>query len=241
MKKKSYFIFLVLLLLGLLVPVIYANKDYQPDPRQQNAMTKNNKDSFVSSTPSLQVQGRQDSFNAVRPSGNPDVKASQSRQEPGAEDTGTGKKIPTKQISTREEVSLNKKEINSGVKINKEEIKVSAAVVGKDGELLFAPTEVRITGENTWGFTALGALDATNLPYATSARWPDFVEAIAGQQNSGQSGWVYKVNSEIPMISAGKRAVREGDRIIWWYSSSIDSPSPVWENLAAFPKKSNKL
>ena len=239
MKKKLYFIPLVLLLLGLLVPVIYTNKDYQPDPRHQNAITKNNPDSSVSLKLPAQVQS-QDSSGTVRLSGNPVVKASQSGQGRGAGGTGTGK-APAKHVSTVEEVSINKEKINSEVKIDKEEIKVGVAVVGKDGKPLFGPDEVRVTGENAWGLTALGALDATNLSYNTSVKWPDFVEAIAGQRNSGQSGWVYKVNSEVPVVSAAKRSVREGDRIIWWYSSSIGSPSPVWEILTASPEKGSKL
>lgn len=49
---------------------------------------------------------------------------------------------------------------------------VRVAVVGKDKELLYGPKEVKITDRNPWGFTALGALEATGLPYVLSTRFP---------------------------------------------------------------------
>lgn len=108
---------------------------------------------------------------------------------------------------------------------------VAVAVVGKDGELLFGPGEVRIAPENPWGVTALGALEATGLPYALSARFPDLVEAIAGQPNRGASGWMYQVNGEAPMVAAGKAPLRPGDRVIWWYSRDLGQPPPTWEDV----------
>jgi hypothetical protein len=109
---------------------------------------------------------------------------------------------------------------------------VGVAVVGKDGELLFGPAEVKISPENPWGATALGALEATGLPYALSPRFPDLVEAIAGQRNQGLSGWMYQVNGEVPMVAASRKPVKPGDRVIWWYSQDLSQPPPRWEELA---------
>ncbi len=108
---------------------------------------------------------------------------------------------------------------------------VGVAVVGKNGELLFGPAEVCLDPGGRWGCTALGALAATGLPYELAPGWNAFVEAVAGQRNRGSSGWMYKVNGEVPMVGADKKKVGEGDKIIWWYSRSIDQPPPVWENL----------
>ncbi len=79
--------------------------------------------------------------------------------------------------------------------------------------------------------TALGALEATGVSYEVSKRWPDFVETIAGQRNKGQAGWLYKVNEEVPLVAAGKKQLAAGDRVIWWYSRSINNPAPVWEQF----------
>ncbi len=108
---------------------------------------------------------------------------------------------------------------------------VSIAVMGMDDKLLFGPREVALTGKNGWGTTALGALHATGLPYTVSSRWPGFVEAVAGQHNKGQSGWMYKVNDEIPLVAAGQKPVKDGDRVIWWYSKSMGAPVPDWNEL----------
>jgi hypothetical protein len=109
---------------------------------------------------------------------------------------------------------------------------VGVAVVGKNGELLFGPATVTVKPDNRWGVTALGALDATGLPYAMKPTWPDFVDAIAGQANSGMTGWMYAVNGEVPMHMADKHPVKTGDRVIWWYSRSMSQPPPRWEDLA---------
>lgn len=110
--------------------------------------------------------------------------------------------------------------------------RVGVAVVGKNGELLFGPATVTVKPDNRWGVTALGALDATGLPYAMKPTWPDFVDAIAGQANTGMAGWMYAVNGEVPMHMADKHPVKTGDRVIWWYSRSMSQPPPRWEDLA---------
>ncbi|MGB9886521.1 MAG: DUF4430 domain-containing protein [Moorellales bacterium] len=110
---------------------------------------------------------------------------------------------------------------------------VAVAVVGREGELLYGPTEVSLASDNPWGATALGALEATGLPYELSSRFPELVEAIAGQRNQGTSGWMYQVNGEVPMVAARRKTVASGDRIIWWYSRDLGHAPPTWEELVA--------
>lgn len=105
------------------------------------------------------------------------------------------------------------------------------AVVGKGGKPLFGPAPVKLSPDTPQGLTALGVLAAAGLSYNVSKRWPDFIEAIAGQRNQGQSGWLYQVNDAVPPVAAGKKTVAAGDKIIWWYSGSISDPPPVWEQL----------
>ncbi|KUK32096.1 MAG: Amylopullulanase AmyB, partial [Thermoanaerobacterales bacterium 50_218] len=108
---------------------------------------------------------------------------------------------------------------------------VGVAVVGKNGELLFGPGYVLLSKEGRWGLTALGALDATGLPYRLSDKWEGFVEEIAGQAGSGMEGWCYTVNGVMPMTSADKYQVEDGDKVIWYYSKSMDQQPPKWEDL----------
>jgi len=109
--------------------------------------------------------------------------------------------------------------------------RVWVAVVGKNDELLFGPAEVTVNKENKWGITAMGALDAAGIVYTMKPAWPDFVDAIGGQANSGMSGWMYSVNGEISMHMADQQPVKTGDRVVWWYSRSMDQPPPQWEDL----------
>lgn len=114
--------------------------------------------------------------------------------------------------------------------MEEEVCKVGVAVLGRDGQLIFGPADVAVTGKNRWEGTALGALDATGLPYSTKG-WPGFVDSVAGQGNKGQSGWMYQVNGEIPMVAADQTKIKAGDKVIWWYSRSMGDPTPDWKDL----------
>ncbi|NLW07466.1 MAG: DUF4430 domain-containing protein [Clostridia bacterium] len=111
--------------------------------------------------------------------------------------------------------------------------RVGIAVVGRQGELLYGPSAVTVKEDNKWGLTVMGALDATGLEYNMSPRYGNLVLGIAGQQNKGMSGWMYKVNGEIVMKAASDKEVETGDKIIWWYSEDVTKPAPSWESLTA--------
>ncbi|MFZ5595833.1 MAG: S-layer homology domain-containing protein [Bacillota bacterium] len=110
----------------------------------------------------------------------------------------------------------------------KDSCSVDIAVVGQNGELLYGPGSVTVSKTGKWGLTALGALHATGLLYTESG---GFVSSIAGQANSGMKGWMYKVNGTVPSMVASAKTVNEGDRVIWWYSSDMNSSGPEWEDL----------
>lgn len=125
-----------------------------------------------------------------------------------------------------------KADVKNDVK-NVEENKclVDVAVVGDGGGLLFGPAKVTLSKDKyAQSDTPLGALDATGLNYKISAFYC-FVEEVAGLRNKGQSGWMYKVNGEIPMVAADEKKLKNGDRVIWWYSKGVGTPAPEWEDL----------
>jgi len=109
---------------------------------------------------------------------------------------------------------------------------VEIAVRGMNNELLYWGS-VTVSKNGRWGCTALGALDATGLDYVVEEN--GFVKSIAGQANSGMKGWMYKVGRagrwEVPNVSARDWVVKEGDQIIWWYSTDMNSPGPDWDSL----------
>jgi len=110
---------------------------------------------------------------------------------------------------------------------------VSIAVVGKNQEIIYWPSKVSVKNKDAENVTVLDVLGAAGVNYETSSRWPGLVEVIGGLKNKGQSGWMYSVNDQIPMVSAAVKKVQEGDRIIWWYSEDIKAKLPVWEDLTA--------
>ncbi|WP_353928486.1 S-layer homology domain-containing protein [Desulfofundulus kuznetsovii] len=111
-------------------------------------------------------------------------------------------------------------------------VTVGMAVVGMNGELLYSPSYVMVPKENKWGLTALGALDASGVPYHTSTwSWGILVDEIAGQANSGMAGWMYTVNGQVPSYGPEKYNIKEGDRIIFYYSKSMDQQPPKWDDL----------
>lgn len=140
--------------------------------------------------------------------------------------------VGPKQVGAREISSgTGRGEETSALAPEEDKPLIGVAVVGKDGELLFGPAQVRVDPKGRWGLTPLGALVATGLPCELAPGWNAFVTAVAGQRNQGSAGWMYKVNEEVPMVGADKKQLRAGDRVIWWYSRSIDTPPPVWEEL----------
>jgi hypothetical protein len=111
-------------------------------------------------------------------------------------------------------------------------VTVGMAVVGMNNELLFGPSYVTVTKDNQWGLTALGALDASGVPYHTSTwAWGVLVDEISGQANSGMAGWMYTVNGQVPSYGPEKYNIKEGDRIIFYYSKSMDQQPPKWDDL----------
>lgn len=106
--------------------------------------------------------------------------------------------------------------------------KVHVYVIGEDGEVLYGPSRVTLDEEDTFGLTAMSALDATGLNWSFSDEYPDFIEEIEGQTNQGFSGWMYAVNGDAPSVLAVDKEVESGDEVIWWFSSSSDNGVPEW-------------
>ncbi|MGB9804876.1 DUF4430 domain-containing protein, partial [Desulfofundulus sp.] len=107
------------------------------------------------------------------------------------------------------------------------------AVVGMNGELLFGPSYVTVPKDDKWGLTALGVLDASGIPYHTSNwSWGVLVDQIAGVANSGMAGWMYAVNDSTDGLSGPEKYnLKDGDRIVWYYSKSMEQQPPKWDDL----------
>lgn len=211
-KKVGYLLATLIILLGLIGPIIYTQKISHSGQTSSEAALNQ---SQASSSPGNTVASA------------PETTTNQKSLAPTASDSATTKTEPGKNTVTGE------KKIGNPADSFREGLKVDIAVVGVKGQLLYGPATVTVPQNNRWGLTALGALDATGLKYSLSPNYGNFVISIAGQTNKGMCGWMYKVNGEVPMVAASEKKVNQGDKIIWWYSESIDASSPTWENLKA--------
>ena len=212
-KKLWYLIPLLLLILCLLVPGILA--DRQGNSTEPADITVAAGDTAPPALPEIESNG-----NAPIAPPAAGIAGEAAKETKETIDTAAGE--------VQEPVSRNPVDTTAQPAGNETlTVKVNIAVVGKNGQLLFGPGSVEIAP----GATALDALAATGLDYATSKRYPDLVETIAGFSNKGQAGWLYQVNGEVPLVAASKKEVAANDRVLWWYSNSITDPVPGWEQL----------
>ncbi|GAW91787.1 S-layer protein [Calderihabitans maritimus] len=107
-----------------------------------------------------------------------------------------------------------------------ESIEVAVSIIGPDGEVIFEG-EVTISPDNPYGYTVLGALEATGLSYETKYDGA-YVSAINGirEDLSSTAGWKYLVNGDDPPIPAREKILAGGDTVVWFYAESSEDQTP---------------
>jgi hypothetical protein len=73
------------------------------------------------------------------------------------------------------------------------------------------------------GATALDALEAASLAgefyyHVTQFSFGPFVDQIGRFPSTAADGWVYKVNGVSPQVGASQYTLREGDRLLWYWT-----------------------
>lgn len=117
-------------------------------------------------------------------------------------------------------------------------ISVGVAVVGRNDQKLLAPTYVTLGPGNRWGLTALGALDAAAgsssyvVASGTYGYWVTGIYDLANATPPSTAGWMYTLNDAAPSQGADVTKVSNGDRVIWYYSESMDQSAPTWTRLS---------
>ncbi|HEY3050538.1 MAG TPA: DUF4430 domain-containing protein [Gaiellaceae bacterium] len=111
--------------------------------------------------------------------------------------------------------------------------RVKVRVEGKT-TTIFGATEPSLTT----GTNALAALDAASLAgefYYHVSPGP-FVDQIGRYPGAGFSGWSYKINGVSPPIAADQAAVKDGDTVLWYWSTFTEqggSPTLLLRRRAA--------
>ncbi len=110
-------------------------------------------------------------------------------------------------------------------------ISVGVWVVGMNGQTMYGPSYVIVNPDNQWGLTVLGALDATDIHYATTNTdygvWVINIDGEAMQQG-GTTGWIYTVNGVEGSVGPAVATVKNNDQVIWYWSNSMSQQAPTW-------------
>ena len=216
--KKSFLIPLVLVVLGILVPVVYASTcgDETPDPptsapvepaeEEENAqgeVQENQQNDLEKEEGTAEGEDKDQpvSSGATTPEGKQSDKSSQSAKPSTSSKQGS-------QQSTNQKANY---------------IRVTVTIVGKNGNIMYNSSKVDVKEKGT----VLDALYATGV--SCKVRSDGYVRAIAGlAENANGEGWMYSVSSvnggSPPPYGADKCTVKNGDRIIWFYGSFMDPP-----------------
>lgn len=224
-RKVGYIVALLVILIVVIVPAVCMHKFTSPSqqPKQEERFNVNTQEQGNPADQSGPTAGQnQLSSGAVQGQSDPDAEQGGALPDQQASTASNNLAVSTAPAQTDD---------NTAAATEPEGCRVGIAIVGKNGELLFGPSHIVVKKENKWGITALGALEASGVSYTTYPTWPDFVNSINGQACSGVSGWMYAVNGDSPMHMADKHPVKAGDKVIWWYSKSMDQPQPQWEDL----------
>lgn len=112
-------------------------------------------------------------------------------------------------------------------------IKVSMAVVGKNGALLFAPSSFSVNSTNEWGLSVLGALDASGADYRIGLweEWGYYIDSVQGLDSNGTGGWMYAVNNKAGMTMAANCTIKNNDKIVFYWASAMEDQPPLWSDL----------
>ncbi|MGD0167085.1 MAG: DUF4430 domain-containing protein [Gaiellaceae bacterium] len=98
-------------------------------------------------------------------------------------------------------------------------VSVSVRVEGKT-RTIFGPTEPTLQVASN----ALDALEAAATAgefyyHLASGSYGSYVDQIGLYPAAGSSGWVFKVNGVLPPVGADKVTLKDGDHVLWYWSS----------------------
>jgi hypothetical protein len=116
-------------------------------------------------------------------------------------------------------------------------LRVHVRVEGKT-RTIYGSTEPTLTVRTN----ALDALESASVAgefyyhVATSAFGP-YVDQVGRYLAAGSNGWVFKVNGVSPPIGADKVALKDGDRVLWYWATFGPSGGPPTLVLRAGAKR----
>ena len=109
---------------------------------------------------------------------------------------------------------------------------VKVRVEGKT-KTLFAPTELTVSAN-----TALDALEQASILgelyyHVTVTGFGPYVDQVGRYGGAASSGWVFKVDDVSPPVGADQVALKDGDRVLWYYADFGPTGGPPTLRLTA--------
>src|SRR4051812_11689058 len=113
---------------------------------------------------------------------------------------------------------------------------VKVRIEGKT-RTLFGPTEISVTASN-----ALDAIEQASILgelyyHVTTTSFGPYVDQVGRYGGSASSGWVFKVDDASPPVGADKVALKDGDRVLWYYADFGATGGPPTLSVKAATKK----
>jgi hypothetical protein len=94
---------------------------------------------------------------------------------------------------------------------------VKVRVEGKT-QTLFGPTEVNVTASNALDAIEQASIRGELYYHVTTSSFGPYVDQVGRYGGAASSGWVFKVNDASPPVGADKVALKDGDRVLWYYA-----------------------
>ncbi len=95
---------------------------------------------------------------------------------------------------------------------------VKVRVEGKT-QTLFAPAELTVTAENAEDALEQASFIGEFYYHVTVTGFGPYVDQVGRYGATADSGWVFKVNDVSPPVGADKVALKDGDRVLWYYAT----------------------
>ncbi|MFD1738602.1 DUF4430 domain-containing protein [Bacillus salitolerans] len=167
------------------------------------------------------------------------------KDHPGSEEEQNNQKqenqkteLPKEQADTSSTSSSNNKEQSKDSKVTKQDTPtenktpttvkkdyVTLSITGKDGETIFAKTTVPIDEGDTVLSVLMKIAKEKGIPVSVRGRNANaYIEAINNLfefDHGPMSGWVFRVNNQVPTKSAGIYNVVNEDEIRWVYTENL--------------------
>ena len=114
---------------------------------------------------------------------------------------------------------------------------VHVRVEGKT-QTIYGSTEPALTVKAN----ALDALDSASAAgefyyHVTITSFGPYIDQIGRYVAGATTGWVFKVNGVSPPVGADKVALKDGDRVLWYWATFGPSGGPPTLSLRAGPKR----